>query len=157
MYFHTIIPNNKEEFKFKYFNLIEDNFKYISIPIVVKDSSVSTQIDLNPKDSPFRKYKIILYGSLFLLFLIIYIWRKRFSYVLVVVIFGGLFLYEIKPIGKVTVKGDVKIRILPTKNSTIILKTTSKIKAEKILQRNGFIKIIFNNNKIGWIKNEDIF
>lgn len=52
--YFVIIDKKIENFKFTYFNLLENNFKTISIPIIVDDDSVTTQSDLKQKIYPVK-------------------------------------------------------------------------------------------------------
>jgi hypothetical protein len=55
------------------------------------------------------------------------------------------------PMSKIVLQKGVKLRILPTKNSTIFYITQEQTTADKLLVRDGYIKILLPNKKIGWI------
>ena len=58
MYYVSVVPKYQKEYKFKYFNLKTNSFNRISFPIVLGDSTLSTQDGLNPQKSKFFLYKI---------------------------------------------------------------------------------------------------
>jgi hypothetical protein len=60
------------------------------------------------------------------------------------------------PQKQICIKKGTKIRILPVNNATIFEVTKNKIQLTKIGSTKGFSKVELKNNKIGWIKNEDI-
>lgn len=56
--YYVVIPKEIENFSFSYFNLLENRFRSISIPIIVDDDSVVTQSDLKPKDQSHEILKV---------------------------------------------------------------------------------------------------
>ncbi len=156
IYYFAIIPNDIKEFKFKYFNLNTNKFNIVSFPIKLKDSSVSTQTDLNPQKNKYILYKTIALSFLALMFLFFgFIYKKW--YLLVIAI--GLIIYTMMTkviASSIVLKEGIKIHILPTKNSTIFYKTDSPTHADVVNKRDGYTKVILENKKIGWIKNDDL-
>ena len=141
---------NSVPFKFK-----PDNFKDVTIPLILQNELVSTQTDLNPNDSNFEKYKKIFVIIVFVLFLILYIIkRNRILLILTIISFITAIMYNL-PNSKGVVKKDSYVYILPTKNSTIFFKVENNQNVEILQRKNGFIKVLGNDsNFIGWIKEE---
>lgn len=57
----------------------------------------------------------------------------------------------------VNVKADAKVYLLPTKNSSIFFTTTAPIATEMIKKRDGYYKIMLPDDKIGWVKEDDVY
>ena len=155
IYYFAIIPNDIKLFKFKYFDLESNKYNIVSFPIVLQDSSVSTQTYLNPEESRFALYKAIALLVLAFIIFLFYLKTKKL-YLLILALIVGAFLFYIRmPISKIILHENVKLRILPTKNSTVFYVTQEKIEADMMLKKDGYIKVLLPNKKIGWI-NEDI-
>ena len=154
--YFVVIDKKIEDFKFTYFNLIENNFKTISIPIIVDDDSVTTQSDLKPKDQSREKLKMFIAIAIAILILILILWRKKYIYLVLLIFPTTYSVYLAVPSEEICIKVDSNIYLLPVHNGTIF-ETTDKI---TYLRSEGkvknFTKIKLLNNKIGWVKNEDI-
>ena len=155
IYYFAIIPNDIKHFKFKYFDLKSNKYNIVSFPILLQDSSVSTQTDLNPEESRFALYKAIALIVLAFIIFLFYLKTKKLYLLILSLIVGAFLLYIRTPISKIILHENVKLRILPTKNSTIFYVTDEKIKADMLLRKDGYIKVLLPNKKIGWI-DEDI-
>jgi len=156
IYYFAIVPNYEKELKFKYFNLATNKFNRISFPIVISDSSISTQTDLNPQKSKYFFYKVIGLLSLALLFLLLYMKYKR-AYLLILALIIAIYTIYTKLLSNnLTLEKDVIIRILPTHNSTVFFKTAQTLQVKVLLKKNGYTKILLPNTKIGWIKDADL-
>ncbi len=156
IYYFAIVANNLHQMHFKYFDLNKNKFQTISFPIVVKDSSVSTQTSLNPKKSKFLLYKSIAFIVVAFILILIYFKYKKLYLLLAaiaLIIYTG---YLNIPIKKITLKEGMTLSILPTKNSTIFYKVKEPVEADILYEREEYIKVILPNKKIGWI-NKDAF
>ncbi len=156
IYYFAILPYYQKELKFKYFNLSTNKFNRISFPIVISDSSISTQTDLNPQKSKYFFYKVIALLSLALIFLLLYIKYKKGYLLFLALILSIYTIYTKLLTNNLTLKKDMIIRILPTQNSTIFFKTAQDMKVKVLLKKNGYTKILLPNTKIGWIKDADL-
>lgn len=156
IYYFAIVPNYQKELKFKYFNLLSNKFNRISFPIVISDSSVSTQTDLNPQKSRYFFYKVIALLSFALILLLLYMRYKK-GYLLFLALIIALYTIYTKLLtNNLTLEKDIPIRILPTSNSTIFFKTGVPLQVKVLLKKNGYTKILLPNTKIGWIKDDDL-
>ncbi len=156
IYYFAILPSYQKELKFKYFNLNSNKFNRISFPIVVSDNSISTQTNLNPQKSKYFFYKVIALLSLALLFILLYTKYKK-GYLLFFAMVIAIYTIYTKLISNnLTLHKDMLIRILPTQNSTIFLKTASDMEVKVLLKKNGYTKVLLPNTKIGWIKDDDL-
>lgn len=159
MLYYLVMPIHKKKVEFTYYNTKEKALKKIVIPIQLENELVSTQTDLNPNNSNILFYKKIALGVLVALFLGLFIWKRNYLYLIVLLIALIVLILYMMPNRQAFIKADSTIYILPTKNSTIFYKTGQARVAEIVMRKAGFIKIMMNvNNKkiIGWIKEEQL-
>lgn len=150
-YFVTSVHTKKVIFS--YYNLATKSIKAVTIPLVLQNELVSTQTDLNPNNSSFEKYKKVAVIIAFLLFFILFIWKRNKFYLIISLIFLILSVIYLIPNKVGYVKKDSYIYILPTKNSTIFFKLEKAEKVEVLNRKKDFIKVMGIENKfIGWIK-----
>jgi putative periplasmic protein len=155
-YYFAVFKPNKKSLDFNYYNLKKAKFESFSLPVSVEDDDVSTQIGLNPKQSEFSTYKDITIYSCVVIFILLAIWRRKFSYFFVAAIFIALGVYTYNPFGKAILKPDVSVSILPTKNSTIFYTSRKNENVEILDTKNDYSKILFTDGKIGWVKKDDL-
>ncbi|XOB62581.1 hypothetical protein ACMC56_01960 [Campylobacterota bacterium DY0563] len=157
--YYVVIPIHKKEITFTYYNTTINKLQTVKVPVVFTEELVSTQTDLNPNNSSFEFYKKVFVGVLALLFLILFIWKRRYYILVLFLITTIVFIVFAMPNKTVRLKANSVIYILPTKNSTIFRKISSEMIVENMKKRNGFIKVMFksgNENYIGWVKEEDV-
>lgn len=153
--YYFVTPIFQKNLVFTYFNTQTHSLKDVKIPLILQNELVSTQTDLNPNDSNFEKYKKIAAILSFIIFVALFIWkRKKIFLIFTIIFFLMSVLYNI-PNSTGIVKPDSFVYILPTKNSTVFFKAEKEEKVEVLEKRNGFIKVLgLNNGFIGWIKEE---
>ncbi len=154
--YYAIIKKDVENFTFSYFNLQEQKFKKISFPVVVDDDRVTTQSDLRPKDQEFWKIKVAVATSILIILLFLILWKKRYIYLIVLIIPAAYILYTIKPSEIICVKEGTNIYLLPLRNGTIFEQTYKVDHLEVEGTTKGYKKVKLENNKIGWVRDEDI-
>ena len=152
IYYFAVIPKTVNHFVFSYFNIQKNKFEKISIPVTVEKEPLSTQIEINPKDSKYHYYVKMLLGAMGVLFMIIFMFRRKIIYLIFVLILVGVIFYDKVIVEEVSLRENAPIRILPTKNSTVVFKVSSQIKVERVKTYRGFSKVIFDGGKIGWVK-----
>lgn len=156
MSYFAIIPSDIKRFKFSYFNTDKNRFESFKKEIYVKDETVSTQSDINPNEDSHKIIKILIFFSIAVLFLIAAIFKKSFFYLFLAFAFGGYGIYLSFPIKTICVKKGAEVSILPTKNSTIFFVAKTKLRTKRLNHVDGYSKIELPNQKIGWVKDEDI-
>ena len=156
IFYYAIVPEHVKEFSFTYFNLLDDNFKKITLPILVDEDKVSTQIGLNPKESSLQIYRYALLSLISILFIYFYLKRGKIIYIVLLLFTLGIGIYEELPIHSIKIQENSKVRILPTENSTIFYTVDRPMYAEKLGNKNQYIKVLLPNEKIGWIKESDV-
>jgi len=156
IYYFATLPNYQKTLKIKYFNSQTNRFNILTLPILVTDSSVSTQTNLNPQKSKYFFYKLVLLFALMFILVLAYFKYKK-SYLLIFAMLIALYTMYTKLLTHTLVipKG-IMIRILPTESSTIFLKTAQKTEAQLLLKKSGYSKVLLPSKQIGWIKDVDI-
>ncbi|MFT7003734.1 MAG: putative membrane protein [Sulfurimonas sp.] len=154
--YFAVINKKIENFSFSYFNLETNKFTLINIPIVVIDDSVTTQTDLKPKNQSHDRLKITIAGVIALIAILFIIWRKKYIYLIFIVIPLVYIAYVAMPSKEVCIKVGSEIYLLPMHNGTIFERTASVYHLQKEGSVKGFVKVKLQNEKIGWVKNEDI-
>ncbi len=154
--YYAIINKEIENFPFSYFNLQRNKFITINIPIIVNDDSVTTQTDLKPKNQSKEKLKMNIAAGVAVIGFFIILWRKKYIYLVLIIIPLGYVAYIIVPAKEVCIKQGSMIYLLPVHNGTIFETTSQQQNFDKEGSVKKFIKIKLKNEKIGWVKNEDI-
>jgi len=154
--YYAIIDKKIENFYFSYFNLLQNRFIRIDIPIVVDDDSVTTQTDLKPKDQSKEKLKMSIAGVIALVGVLFIVWRKKYIYLFFIIIPLIYIGYIAIPSKAICIKKGTKIHLLPVYNGTIFETTTHKQTLFKEGSVKNFIKVKLQNDKIGWVRDEDI-
>jgi len=154
--YYAIISKKIEKFSFSYFNLNKNRFTYVTIPIILNDDSVTTQSDLKPKDQSHVLIKMQISGLIAFLLFIIILWRRKYIYLIFMLIPIAYIVYLAIPSKEICIKEGSDIQLLPVTNGTIFETTPMVYHLQKEGKAKGFTKIKLQNNKIGWVKNEDI-
>ncbi len=154
--FYFVLPASQKNIKFTYFNTIKKQYVYLQIPIELKDTTLTTQTDLNPQEDSFdllKKYTFMfLAGFFFLMFL----FKRDFFYLVLGVVSLITLLTFYIPHKKICIKQGAPLYILPTESSTISTKIDEKLHTMLLGEREDYKKIEYKKGIVGWIKNEDI-
>ena len=154
--YYVVLRKEMEEFSFSYFNLLKNRFIMINIPIVVIDDSVVTQSDLKPKDQSHELLKVEIAAVISFLAFLFILWRRKYVYLVFVLLPIIYIAYTWAPQQDVCIKQGSQIHLLPVNNGTIFETTPYQYKLPKEGSVKDFIKVKLKNDKIGWVKNEDI-
>ena len=154
--YYVIINKDIENFSFTYFNLLTNKFSLLNIPIILDDDSVTTQSDLKPKDQSHERLKMSIAAIIALIFLLFIIWTGKYIYIIAIIIPVIYIAYLAIPSKNICIKQGTKIHLLPVKNGTIFETTNRRLHLQKEGEIDKFMKIRLRNNKIGWVRNEDI-
>ncbi len=154
--FYTILPRAQKELSFNYFNTIKKRFITLRVPVTLPNASVTTQSDLNPKVDAFKRLKryTLIFFSLF--FLMMFLWKKDFFYLVLGVISLITLMTFYVPHKKICVQQGAPLYILPTQTSTIGTRIENEIETMMLGERGEFKKVEYKKGIIGWIKNEDL-
>ena len=155
-YLYAIVDRKQKDFKFSYFNLLQNKYNIITFKIEPKDQTLSTQTELNPTKNRYTKYKTAT--LILMLFLLLFFVVKSKSYILAVLTMI-LFIYVVYtniPFKSITLKKGEGLRILPTENSTVFFICSKDTKAVIAYENKNYYKVILpDNTHIGWIKKDD--
>ncbi len=154
--YYAVIDKEITDFSFSYFNTISNKFITLSIPIIVSDDSVTTQSDLKPKDQSRNRLKMTIAAVVASVAFLFILWRKRYVYLIFIIVPLVYIAYLAKPSKDVCIKVGAEIYLLPVHNGTIFERTSSKYYLQKEGSVTGFVKVKLKNEKIGWVRNEDI-
>jgi len=153
--YYVVIDKRIENFTFSYFNLLNNRYNLINIPIVVDDDSVSTQSDLKPRDQSHDMLKTyIAIGIIAVILLFVFI-RKKYIYLIFTLIPLGYIIYLNMPEQDVCIKKGANILLLPVENGTVFETTQQELHLQKEGSVSNFTKVKLQNEKIGWVKNEN--
>ena len=154
--YYIVLPTKQKSLKFTYFDTIKETFVEKSISIKLHDGTVAAQTDLNPKDDSFEALKKYTLTALSVLFLLLFLWKRDFFYLVLAVIASAVLLTFYTALATVCVKEGSPLYIVPTSTSTTILHIDKKFTTTKLAERNEFVKVKYSNGTTGWIKNEDL-
>jgi len=150
-----LIQKDKKNINFYYFNTEQENFQKITIPINIKEETISTQTNLNPEENTILTPVNILILSTIAVLIIIFLVYQQIWLIIPPILLSAYLIYVNLPKGKAYLSRGTKVYILPTKNSTVFF--IAPIGTEvKILKKTAKYTKIQIQNKIGWVKNEDI-
>jgi hypothetical protein len=153
--YYVVISKRLEYFDFSYFNLLKNTYEKITIPIIVDDDSVTTQSDLKPRDQSHDKIKMYVALTIAVIGLIFILFRQKYIYLVFIIIPLAYTLYLNMPEENVCIKEGSNIYLLPVSNGTVFETTKTKLELPKEGSITNFTKVKLQNNKIGWVKNED--
>ncbi len=154
IYYYVMIPSHTKEIKFTYYNTILKDFVMITLPISLDEELVSTQTDLNPYNSSILIYKQFSTLVILIIVIILFIITKQNKYLFIIVILISIIGYLFIPNKKIIIPVNTKIYILPTKHSTVYKILENKELVEIINKKDKYIKVLFKNDNIGWIKDD---
>lgn len=161
--YSVVVPKGLRELSFEYFNPDLRRFESVHIPIVVVSSElVSTQSDLNPKVS-YTLFKLVVVGTLIMLFLGLFIWKRYKIFLFIVALLCGVLIYNLAFNNIYGVlKSGAAVSILPMKDSTIVRiiesDTPAQIVGERKMDLQGqevlLYKVLIGDSQIGWVRSE---
>lgn len=154
--YFVVINKELEKFSFSYFSLLNNKFSNITIPIVLDDDSVTTQTDLKPKDQSKEKLKMTIAITIAIIIFILAIWKKHYFYIILIIFPVVYIIYFAMPSEDVCIRRGSQIHLLPVHNGTIFETTEFQYYLAKEGDVDNFVKVKLHNEKIGWVKNEDI-
>lgn len=154
--YYAVYPLDVEKVEFTYFNLSKNRYEKFHIPIIVKRSSVSTQSNLDPQASEFTKFKIFVTIFLIIIWLILWIRRKKLVYPILIILSISYLVTYLIPLKTICIKSGTTLYLLPTKQSTPAMNIYQKTEAKEMNRYGNYIKIQLENNTIGWVKNDSI-
>lgn len=153
--YYMVVNKNLDTFEFTYYNLKENKFKSVIIPIIVDDDSVSTQSDLKPTQNKQKIIKLIIASALLFLAILAFILFRKYSLLLLIVPSIIYIVYNFIPLETICAKKGADLLLLPMDGGTIMTQLERRENFEVLNSVGEFYKIKYNN-KIGWINSENI-
>lgn len=154
--FYAVLPREQKKLVFSYYNTIKKRFITLRVPVEVANASVTTQSDLNPKVDAFERLKKYALIAFSLFFLMMFLWKRDFFYLILGVISLITLLTFYMPHKKVCIRQGAPFYIIPSSTSTMGTRIDKKIERMLLGTRGEYTKIEYKHGMIGWIKNEDI-
>ena len=156
IHYYIVLPAKDKSLTFSYFDTTKETFVNKFIPIQLHDGEVAAQTDLNPKDDSFEALKKYALLTLSILFVLLFLWKRDFFYLVLAVIAAAILLTFYTALATVCVKEGSPLYIVPTATSTTSIHIDTKFTTTKLAERNEFVKIKYKNGTVGWIKNENL-
>lgn len=154
--YFAVVSKQLNELKFTYFNLGNRHFEDIIIPIIVHNDRVSTQTDLAPTQNTHAIQKMIIFGVVSAIGLILFLFRRKKAYLIIVIVPLFFIARLAVPTKYVCISADSNIYLLPMKNGTVFEQVPFQFKTEELGSSQNFSKIRMQNKQIGWVKHEDL-
>ena len=153
---YFVIPSTQTSITLSYYNPVQHRYIPFTIATDYHNKPVAAQVELNPKASPFDRLK--KYGSiaLALFFALMFLWRKDWLYLILLVIVSLLIYSVYKPRPMLCIQEGSSLYILPTHNSRSSMTITEKLHTRSLGEHEGYDKINYRNGIIGWIRHEDL-
>ncbi|MEF3191514.1 MAG: hypothetical protein K6347_03045 [Campylobacterales bacterium] len=159
IFYYAIIPANQTKIEFEYLNSETESYATISINLdlsKLEDTRVSTQTEINPKNSSYLVFQVLFLFIVIVAFSILYYHKRKELYLLPVAIALILIVLLLLPEKEIRIGPGTKVYILPTSTSTIFYTSVGEITVKKLKEGEGYTKILFEDGKVGWVRNEDI-
>lgn len=154
--YYVIVDKGQDNFDFSYYNLKEQNFEKISIPVIVDDDRVTTMSDLTPVDQQQKGLKITLAIILAVAIYAFVWWKQNYRLLVLLLLPLAYIIYQVKPSQTVCIKQGSNVYLLPLNNGTAFYKTTVEEKLNVEGESGEFRKVKLDNDKIGWVRNADV-
>lgn len=157
--YYAVVPKRMHELRLSYFNLENLRYEEVALPIIVKSERVSTQSDLEPKNTflIFTNIALIVL-AVFLLACAVYFRKSKVTAFILACLALGLIVYVVLKFEgnkNIIIKQDGVVAILPTKNSTILERVAVDSSAEVIGERGEYYKVKLSDSRIGWVKKDE--
>jgi hypothetical protein len=154
--FYIVLPATQKNLTFSYFNTIKNQYVSFDVSTELADDTVVTQSDLNPKEDSFDKLKKYTFLFFTLFFLLMFLIKRDFFYLVLGVVSLITLLTFYIPHQKICVKQGAPLYLLPTDSSTIGTHIDRDLETSLLGEREKFLKIEYKQGVIGWIKDEDL-
>ncbi|BDQ27492.1 hypothetical protein ASB1_11680 [Helicobacter heilmannii] len=155
--YYCILPKSMQNISFNYFSLQEAQFKELHFSLIPIEESVSTQSNLKPKNN------LLLFSNIFLMGLVVvalvcyfFTRYKNMALVVAVVLLGVLLWNVLSTYRTGVLRAGAAIKILPTQNSTLLASPANALHIKIIGEHAKYYKIMTDDEKIGWVRKEDV-
>ena len=151
-----IFDKNVTNVTFSYFNLQTQKFENFSLNVKIEKDDLSTQTDINPQESSFKTYKIIVICTFVGVLIVMFLTSRNLTPLIIALVIVSAFFYFQKQTSTGFIAKNTQVKILPIKNSTIFYITKERENVKIFDENADFVKIMLSDGKIGWVKKESI-
>ena len=151
-----IFDKNVTNVTFSYFNLQTQKFENFSLNVKIEKDDLSTQTDINPQESSFKTYKIIVIFTFVGVLIVMFLTSRNLTPLIIALVIVGAYFYFQKQTSTGFIAQNTQVKILPIKNSTIFYITKERENVKIFDEKADFVKIMLSDGKIGWVKKESI-
>jgi len=156
IFYYLIVPSHINTINFSYFNPTINDFVYVKLPVMLEKNLISTQTNLNPNNKSMIRYKQIIVLSFLILLIVIYLINQKKLVLFLILIMMYIAINLFLPNEKIVLNKETKVYILPTNLSTIYKILDKEEEVEILMKKEKFIKILFKNKNVGWVKKTDV-
>jgi putative periplasmic protein len=151
-----IFDKNVTNVTFSYFNLQTQKFENFSLNVKIEKDDLSTQTDINPQESSFKTYKIIVIFTFVGVLIVMFLTSRNLTPLIIALVIVGAYFYFQKQTSTGFIAQNTQVKILPIKNSTIFYISKERENVKIFDEKAYFVKIMLSDGKIGWVKKESI-
>lgn len=151
-----IFDKNVTNVTFSYFNLQTQKFENFSLNVKIEKDDLSTQTDINPQESSFKTYKIIVIFTFVGVLIVMFLTSRNLTPLIIALVIVSAFFYFQKQTSTGFIAQNTQVKILPIKNSTIFYISKERENVKIFDEKADFVKIMLSDGKIGWVKKESI-
>ena len=151
-----IFDKNVTNITFSYFNLQTQKFENFSLNVKIEKDDLSTQTDINPQESSFKTYKIIVIFTFVGVLIVMFLTSRNLTPLIIALVIVGAYFYFQKQTSTGFIAQNTQVKILPIKNSTIFYISKERENVKIFDEKADFVKIMLSDGKIGWVKKESI-
>ena len=151
-----IFDKNVTNVTFSYFNLQTQKFENFSLNVKIEKDDLSTQTDINPQESSFKTYKIIVIFTFVGVLIVMFLTSRNLTPLIIALVIVGAYFYFQKQTSTGFIAQNTQVKILPIKNSTIFYISKERENVKIFDEKADFVKIMLSDGKIGWVKKESI-
>lgn len=158
--YYAIIPNNIAEFSFEFFDITSQSYKTQTIKNVINHTQIAVNVEVNPINKVLLFENIVILCICFIFVILFFVkkipFKLRLALLIIAVICISYILISFNTTNLGVVKQSANVKILPTKNSTIIEQIPQGAQVNILSEHDNYYKILTNDNKTGWVKKDDI-
>ena len=151
-----IFDKNVTNVTFSYFNLQTQKFENFSLNVKIEKDDLSTQTDINPQESSFKTYKLIVIITFLGVLIVMFLTSRNLTPLIIALVIVGAYFYFQKQTSTGFIAQNTQVKILPIKNSTIFYISKERENVKIFDEKADFVKIMLSDGKIGWVKKESI-
>ena len=158
IFYYALLPDHQSNISFNYFNPTTGDFNRFDLDFDLSNlgQRISTHADINPKSRsiPWLEIFVLFLASV----LLILFWFKthRNLFLVMVALTVALALWLVLRDERVTIQEGAQVRLLPTSTSTLFYVTYRPTEAMVLKRKDDYIKVHLPDDKIGWIRQEEV-